>query len=234
MPESKPIIRMLIVEDDTDIGSALREYFEIQGLSATLVTDGEQALEAMQTIPNYDVVLLDVMLPKKTGFDVLRESQEMGIDSPVLMITGRGEQENILKGFGLGAADYITKPFNVDELSSRVRAVLSRTMAPSQAPMDIYMIGDVKINFSTHEVHKNNDPLHFTVMEFDLLRYLLENRGKTVTRRQLLSAVWGIDQDIVTRTIDRHMASLRQKLEVDPSDPVFIQTVYGQGYRFNI
>jgi len=229
-----PNIRMLVVEDDTDIGLALKEYFEIQGFEATLATDGEQALEEMKKKPPYDVVLLDVMLPKKTGFDVLRESQELGIESPVLMITGRGEQENILKGFGLGAADYITKPFNVDELASRVKAVLSRTLPPSQAPMDIYVIGDVKVNFSTHEVTKNGDPLHFTVMEFDLLRYLLENRGKTVTRRQLVSAGGGLDPDIATRTIDRHMASLRQKLEADPSNPVYIQTVYGQGYRFNI
>lgn len=225
---------MLVVEDDLDIGDALKEYFELQGIEVTVATDGEEGLNRMQDNPSYDIVLLDVMLPKKDGFELLKESQQLGIDSPVLMLTARGEHENILKGFGLGATDYVTKPFNVDELASRVRAILNRTMTPADAPMDIYQIGDVKINFSTHEVFRGDEKLHFTVMEFDLLRYLLQNKGMTVSRKQLLSAVWGIDQEIVTRTIDRHMASLRQKIEPDPSNPVFIQTVYGQGYRFNV
>lgn len=228
------LYRMLIIEDDTDVGTALSDFFELQGYEVTVATDGEEGLNRMREIPPFDIVLLDVMLPKKTGFDVLQESQALGIESPVLMLTGRGEQENILKGFGLGASDYVTKPFNADELAARVKAILHRTMHPSDAPMEVYNIGDVEVNFTTHEVVRNGEKLHFTALEFDLLRYLLQYRGQTVTRRQLLSAVWGIDQDIVTRTIDRHMASIRQKIEPSPAEPVFIKTVYGQGYRFEM
>ncbi len=227
-------IHMLIVEDDPDVGTALQDFFELQGIRVQRVMDGEEALERIKNQqPSFDIVLLDVMLPRKNGFEVLRESQEMGIDSAVLMLTGRGEQENVLKGFGLGALDYVTKPFDAEELAARVRAILNRTMSPSEKPMEIYQIGDVKVNFSTHEVWKQGEKIHFTALEFDLLRYLLQYRGQTVTRKQLLSAVWGIDQDIATRTIDRHMASVRQKIEPTPADPKYIETVYGLGYRFN-
>jgi DNA-binding response OmpR family regulator len=172
------------------------------------------------------------MLPKKDGFEVLRESQEVGISAPVLMLTARGEQESKLKGFGLGADDYITKPFNVEELAARVKAVLQRTLPPAKAPMDVYTIGDVEINFSTHEAFRGEEPISFTALEFDILRYLIQHRGRTVTRKQLLRDVWGIDENIITRTIDRHMASVRKKIEPDPSSPTYIETVYGIGYRF--
>lgn len=226
--------RMLIVEDDPDVGTALKDFFEITGYEVVLVNDGESGLDLMREVPPYDIALLDVMLPRKSGFDVLRESQALGVVTPVLMLTGRGEQENILKGFGLGASDYVTKPFNADELSARVRAILSRTQPPADAPMEVFSIGDVRVNFSTHEVYKEEEKLHFTALEFDLLRYLMQCRGQTVTRKQLLSAVWGIDQDIITRTIDRHMASIRQKIEPTPAEPLYIKTVYGQGYRFDL
>jgi two-component system, OmpR family, alkaline phosphatase synthesis response regulator PhoP len=224
--------RMLIVEDDPDIGVGLEDYFEMQGFNVTRVIDGEAGLDEMRNQPSYDVVLLDVMLPKKNGFDVLRESQELGVDSPVLMLTGRGDQEAILQGFGLGADDYIVKPFNADELSARVRAILARTLPPDRTPMDVYRIGDVEINFSTHEAHRDGELMNFTALEFDILRYLIHNRGRTVTRKQLLRDVWGIDQEIVTRTIDRHIASVRKKVEIDPANPQHIETVYGIGYRF--
>jgi DNA-binding response OmpR family regulator len=149
------------------------------------------------------------------------------------MITARGEQESKLKGFGLGADDYITKPFNVEELAARVKAILQRTMPPAEAPMDVYEIGDVEVNFSTHEAYRDGDELNFTALEFDILRYLIQHKGRTVTRKQLLRDVWGIDENIITRTIDRHMASVRKKIEPDPSDPTYIETVYGIGYRFD-
>jgi DNA-binding response OmpR family regulator len=186
----------------------------------------------MENMDACDVVLLDVMLPKKDGFEVLRESQEMGFSAPVLMITARGEQESKLKGFGLGADDYITKPFNVEELAARVKAILQRTMPPSEAPMDVYEIGDVEVNFTTHEAFRGDEEINFTALEFDILRYLIQHEGRTVTRKQLLRDVWGIDENIITRTIDRHMASVRKKIEPDPSAPKYIETVYGIGYRF--
>jgi DNA-binding response OmpR family regulator len=223
---------MLIVEDDADILMGLREYFEMEEYAVETAADGEEAVEQMRQMDDLDVVLLDVMLPKKDGFEVLRESQEVGISAPVLMLTARGEQESKLKGFGLGADDYITKPFNVEELAARVKAVLQRTLPPAKAPMDVYTIGDVEINFSTHEAFRGEEPISFTALEFDILRYLIQHRGRTVTRKQLLRDVWGIDENIITRTIDRHMASVRKKIEPDPSSPTYIETVYGIGYRF--
>ena len=226
------IYRMLIVEDDADVGMALQDFFEFNGYEVTRAADGESALEVMRTRPEFDIILLDVMLPKKNGFDVLRESQEMGVAAPILMLTGRGEQEAVLKGFGLGADDYVTKPFNAEELAARVKAILQRTLPPDKAPMDVYEVGNVLINFSTHEASSRDGGVSFTALEFDILRYLIQNRGRTVTRKQLLRDVWGIDQEIVTRTIDRHMASVRKKIEPDPTSPAYIETVYGIGYRF--
>lgn len=231
--QASPSYRMLIVDDDPGIASVLHDFFEIHGYDVSIAKDGVMALEMIRLIPPYDIVLLDVMLPKKSGFDVLREAREESIPSPVLMLTARGEQENVLKGFGLGAEDYIIKPFNAEELAARVKAILYRTQPPSKTPMVIYEIGTVKINFSTHEAFRDNDVVNFTALEFDILRYLIENKGRTVSRKQLLRDVWGIQQDIITRTIDRHMASIRKKIEEDSSNPRYIETVYGIGYRFN-
>lgn len=223
---------MLIVEDDPDIRMGLREYFDMQGYEVDTAKDGEIALETMQQMDPCDIVLLDIMLPKKDGFEVLRDAQEIGFSAPVLVLTAKGEQESKLKGFGLGADDYVTKPFNVEELAARVKAILQRTMPPDRAPMDVYQIGDVEINFTTHEAQRNGEDINFTALEFDILRYLIQYRGQTVTRKQLLRDVWGIDEEIITRTIDRHMASVRKKIEPDPSSPEYIKTVYGIGYRF--
>ena len=232
MNNNDQLFEMLIVEDDADIRFGLQEFFELNGYNVEIARDGEEAIEMLRKKPDYDVVLLDVMLPHKSGFDVLKESQEMGVSAPVLMLTGRGEQEAVLNGFGLGADDYVTKPFNAEELAMRVRAILHRTQPPSRAPMDIYRIGDVEINFSTHEATRNGEDIAFTALEFDILRYLIQNEGRTVTRKQLLRDVWGISQDIITRTIDRHIASVRKKIEPDPAAPSYIETVYGIGYRF--
>lgn len=223
---------MLIVEDDPDIRMGLREYFDMEGYEVETAEDGEVALETMKTTDACDIVLLDIMLPKKDGFEVLRDAQELGFSAPVLVLTAKGEQESKLKGFGLGADDYMTKPFNVEELAARIKAILQRTMPPDKAPMDVYQIGDVEINFTTHEAHRNGEEVNFTALEFDILRYLIQYRGQTVTRKQLLRDVWGIDEEIITRTIDRHMASVRKKIEPDPSSPEHIKTVYGIGYRF--
>lgn len=232
MNDTSTPFTMLIVEDDQDIRAGLRDYFEINGYNVELASDGEEAISKLLSNPDYDIVLLDVMLPKKDGFQVLRESQDVGISAPVLMITGRGEQENKLKGFGLGVQDYVTKPFDVDELAARVKAILVRTQPPDKTPMDIYQIGDVTINFSTHEASRDGEEIPFTALEYDILHYLITNRNHVVTRKQLLRDVWGISQDIETRTIDRHIASLRKKIEPNPANPEHIETVYGIGYRY--
>ncbi|ARA95035.1 DNA-binding response regulator [Rhodothermaceae bacterium RA] len=224
---------MLIVEDDPDVCMMLQEYFEINDYEVATAQDGDEALARMlDPDQDFDIVLLDVMLPRKNGFDVLRESQEQGFSAPVLMLTARGEQESVLRGFGLGAEDYVTKPFSAEELAARVKAILYRTQPADRAPMEIYTIGEVEINFSTHEAFRGQEPVSFTSLEFDILEYLIQNEGHTVTRKQLLRDVWGISQDIITRTIDRHMASIRKKIEPDPANPRYIETVYGIGYRF--
>lgn len=222
---------MLVVEDDPDVGMGLQDFFELKGYDVTLATDGKEGLRQMRE-NDFDVILLDIMLPIMNGFEVLRESQDLGVTAPVLMLTARGEQENILSGFGLGAEDYVTKPFNAEELAARVKAILQRTQPPDRAPMTVFRIGDVEINFTTHEATRNGEPVSFTALEYQILHYLIQNRGRTVTRRQLLRDVWGIEQEIVTRTVDRHIASVRKKVEEDPNEPIHIETVYGLGYRF--
>ncbi len=210
-----PTYRMLIVDDDQSIATVLHDYFELNGYDVAVAFDGEEALAQMRQTPFFDIVLMDVMLPRKSGFDVLQESRQLGIGSPVLMLTARGEQENILKGFGLGAEDYIVKPFNADELAARVKAILYRTQPPSKTPMVIYEIGEVKINFSTHEAFRDADPVNFTALEFDILRYLIENKGRTVSRKQLLRDVWKLPSTVETRTIDRHVNALRSIMDGD-------------------
>lgn len=232
---NQPVYHILLVDDDDQVRDALSDFFESEGFLVTAKADGDQALHFLQNHPKTpDLVILDVTLPGLSGFEVLEKAQEVeGFSAPVMMLSGRGEQEAILKGLGLGADDYLIKPFNADELMARVRAVLQRTQPPSRTPMSIYSIGDLTINFSTHQASRNGEPVQFTALEYDILLYLIQHKNQTVTRRQLLVDVWGIDQDIVTRTIDRHMASVRKKVEVDPTIPQFIETVYGIGYRFN-
>ena len=224
--------RMLIVEDDPEMGMGLEDFFLLKGYDVARATEGDQALQLMTTLPPYDIVLLDVMLPKKNGFDVLREARRAGVDSPVLMLTVKGNEDDKLQGFDLGADDYVTKPFSADELAARVHAVLRRSTPPSDAPMDVYTFGDVVVNFSNHTARRDDEEILFTALEFDILRYFIEHRGRTVSRKQLLRDVWGISGDITTRTIDRHVASLRKKIEPDPTVPQYIETVYGIGYKF--
>jgi DNA-binding response OmpR family regulator len=223
---------MLIVEDDPEMGMGLEDFFTLKGCDVVRAVEGEQALQLMSTLPAFDIVLLDVMLPKKNGFDVLREARKAGVATPVLMLTVKGHEEDKLHGFGLGADDYVTKPFSAEELAARVKAVLRRSSAPAEGPMDIYRFGDVEVNFSNHTAHADNEEIQFTALEFDILRYFIEHRGRTVSRKQLLRDVWGISGDITTRTIDRHVASLRKKIEPDPNVPKYIETVYGIGYKF--
>ncbi|MFQ5569410.1 MAG: response regulator transcription factor [Rhodothermales bacterium] len=224
--------RMLIIEDDPATGLVLEDLFEEKGFDVTRAVEGPQALQLMSTIPPYDIVLLDVMLPKQSGFDVLREARRAGVDSPVIVLTALNEDEERLQGFDLGADDYVAKPFNLEELEARVKAVLRRSKPLAEAPMDIYRFGDVEINFSNHTARCGEEVITFTALEFDIVRYLIEHRGRTVSRKQLLRDVWGISGDITTRTIDRHVASIRKKIEHDPKRPKHIETIYGIGYKF--
>ncbi len=224
--------RMLIVEDDREVATALEAFFGIEGFRITACSNGEEAAQLITTLPPYDVVLLDVMLPGKNGFDILRDARRAGVDSPVIMLTVRARENDKLQAFDLGADDYVTKPFNVDELALRVRAVLRRAGTDEARESESFRFGDIEVNFGQRYAHHNGRAIPFTTLEFNILRYFIQHRGRTVSRKQMLRDVWGISGDITTRTIDRHVASLRKKIEDDPAAPNFIETVYGIGYKF--
>jgi len=224
--------RLLIVEDDPEMGMGLEKFFDLKGYDVVRVTNGKEALRKMRHLPAYDIVLLDVMLPEKDGFEVLREAREAGVDSPVIMLTVKGKDEDKLRGFELGADDYVTKPFDAEELAARVQAVIRRSRAPDDAADQVHSFGDVEVDLAARTAHRNGEAMDFTALEFEILDYFIQHRGRTVSRKQLLRDVWGISGDITTRTIDRHVASLRKKIEPDSADPTYIKTVYGIGYKF--
>lgn len=239
--ENSDVARILVVDDDPEIREALEAYFQIEGCNVTSASNGEDALQRLTDDEGYDLVLLDVVLPKLNGFDVLRRSQEAGTSSPVLMMSGQGDQEDILKGFGLGAQDYIVKPFDVEELVARTKTLLGRRNDTGELP-STYRIGELELDLVDGRCSRSDTPVEFTEMELDLLRCLIQNRGYVVTKKQLLRDAWRIDEDLIAYTInpdiatdkvDQTIASIRQKVEVDPTKPQFIQTVYGLGYRFN-
>lgn len=224
--------RMLIIEDDPDVGFSMEAVFGMEGFDVDRALDGVAGLEKMMTLPPFDVVLLDINLPLKGGFEILREARQRGVDSPVIIVSARGREEDRLKGFALGADDYMAKPFNFDELALRVRAVLRRSAAPQETQDHIVRIGNVVVDLDSHAAWHGHRSIAFTALEFSILRYFVQHRGRTVSRRQLLRDVWGMSDEVATRTIDRHVASLRKKIEVDPAEPRLIETVYGVGYKF--
>lgn len=227
-----PEARLLIAEDDPDVGESLQALFSRKGYQVRHLTDGDEALQEMTTLPPYDLVLLDVKLPEKDGFEVLREARRSGVDSPVIMLTVKDEHKHKLRGFDLGADDYVTKPFDIEELAARVETVLSRSESALPDTGDVYSFGDLTVHFPEERVTKGEGHLALTDLEFDILAYFIRHRGRTVSREQLLRDVWGISGDITTRTIDRHVASLRKKIEPTPDDPTYLETVYGIGYKF--
>ncbi len=219
---------------------ALETYFQMENYDVATAEDGVRALELMGDEPRLDLVLLDVVLPRMNGFEVLQESETLGYTAPVLMMSGRGDQENILKGFGLGAQDYIVKPFDPEELFERTEALIGRDGGPPQE-FDEYTIGSNVVDFRANVIRKGKREIAFSEMEIDILRCLIQNRGCVVTKKRLLRDAWHIDEDLIAYTInpdvavakiDRHVNSIRRKIEPTPSKPRFIHTVYGLGYRF--
>lgn len=231
-PTDSEEVRLLVAEDDPDVGDGLEDLFSRKGYDVIRTTDGTETLQELTSLPPYDVVLLDVMLPEKDGFEVLREARQAGVDSPVILLTVKDEHKHKLRGFDLGADDYVTKPFDARELAARVEAVLARSETDGPETGEVYSFGEITVHFLEETVTKNGEEMDFTDLEFDVLEYLIKHRGRTVSREQLLRDVWGISGDITTRTIDRHVASLRKKIEPDPEAPTYIETVYGIGYKF--
>jgi DNA-binding response OmpR family regulator len=221
--------RILVVEDDPAMSVALRDGFEFEKHIVAMATDGEEALRAARDI-DHDVIILDVMLPKKSGLDVCRELRKSGNNTPIIMLTARGQEVDKVVGLKLGAADYITKPFSFMELLARLEAVMRRTRR--ELPPDQVAFGDVKLDFRKYQASKAGVPMDLTQREFRILRYFLDHANAVVTRESLLHHVWGYDPSAMTRTVDTHVARLRQKIETTPAEPQHLLTVHRVGYRF--
>ena len=221
--------RILVIEDEPGLVLTLTDRLASEGYHVEAATDGAAGLERA-TAEAFDLVLLDVMLPEKNGFDVCRDLRRHGIETPVLMLTARGQTLDKVLGLKLGADDYLTKPFEMMELLARVEALLRR--APTAAAPDAFRFGDVQVDFRRAEVVRAGTPIELSAREFQLLRYFVEHRGEALSREQILSDVWAYDAVPATRTVDVHVAWLRQKLEANPRRPQHILTVHGLGYKF--
>jgi two-component system alkaline phosphatase synthesis response regulator PhoP len=222
--------RLLLVEDEAGLVMTLTDRLIREGYSVESSADGESGLERAAT-ESFDLILLDVMLPRLTGFDVMRELRRRGIETPVIMLTARGQVVDKVVGLKLGADDYVTKPFEMIELLARIEAKLRRAPAVLHAA-DGYQFGDIRIDFRKAEITKAGEPLDLSAREFQLLRYFIEHRGATLTREELLNEVWGYNSMPSTRTVDVHVAWLRQKIEPNPRHPQYVLTIHGMGYKF--
>jgi two-component system alkaline phosphatase synthesis response regulator PhoP len=222
--------RLLLVEDEPGLVLTLSDRLSCEGYAVESIADGESALERASKEP-FDLILLDVMLPKLGGFDVLRELRHRDIETPVIMLTARGQVVDKVVGLKLGADDYVTKPFEMVELLARIEAKLRRAPVTLH-PAEGYQFGDVRVDFRRAEVTRGGAPLDLSAREFQLLRYFIEHRGATLTRDELLNEVWGYNAMPSTRTVDVHVAWLRQKIEPNARHPQFILTVHGMGYKF--
>jgi len=221
--------RILIVEDEPDIALGLREDLGSHGYDVEVVRDGESAAQRGKE-PGWDLILLDLMLPRKDGFDVCRQLRKDGVNTPIIMLTARTHEAEKVMGLDLGADDYVTKPFSPRELRSRIQAVLRRT-AENQA--GIYRFGDCEVDFDRGEVRRQGSVLDVTALEFRLLSVFIRRRGRLLSRRQLLDAAWGADTFITERVVDTHVSNLRKKVEAVPARPRYLHSVRGMGYRFD-
>src|SRR5262245_16252695 len=221
--------RILVIDDEPEIVRGIEDNLKFEGYQTVVATNSEAGLAlARQEMP--DLILLDIMMPRLSGWDVCRELRSRGIDVPVIMLTARAEEADRVRGLELGADDYITKPFSVRELMARVHAVLRRP-GPRRKSVAL-AFGDVRVHVPARQVFKGGREVAMTRKEFDLLVYLVQHRGEIITRERLLDHVWGYERFPTTRTVDTHVLRLRRKFETDPDRPAFILTVHGQGYRF--
>jgi len=223
--------RILLVEDEPGLRMTLVDRLRREGYEVETRADGETGLRAAVE-EAFDLIILDLMLPLKSGLEVCRELRQAGRAMPVLMLTARGQLSDKLSGFQTGADDYLTKPFEMMELLARLEALLRRAPSPAGTGGAGYRFGRVHVDFRSTEVALAGKKLDLSAMEFHLLRYFIEHRGETLSRERLLHEVWGYDSPPQTRTVDVHVAWLRQKLEEDPRQPRWIVTVHGFGYRF--
>jgi DNA-binding response OmpR family regulator len=222
--------RILVVEDDPAILRGLADSLRRESYEVLTAADGESAWRLVEQ-KNPDLMILDLMLPKMSGYEVCRKMRGKSLNTPILMLTARGEEGDRVLGLDLGADDYVAKPFSLRELLARVRALLRRAQ-PARALLDELRVNDVVIDFRSYEAHKGGLPLEMTRREFQLLRALASRPGEVITRSELLDQVWGLEAYPTTRTVDNHMAGLRARLEQDPAQPRHLLTVRGVGYKW--
>ncbi len=223
--------RLLIIEDDPQSSIDLSLFLEAEGYEVVLEGDGETGLRQAVSLPGYDLILLDAKLPDRSGFEVLREMRMQGAGTPVLILTGLDEHEDIMRGFELGADDYLTKPFSTEELLARIHAILRRTQMVPEEASGRYRLGGLLVDLSKKTVTRDDTSIELTELEFKLLRYLILHRGRTATREQILRDVWKLPSTVETRTIDRHVNALRGIMDGDDEETWPIKSVYGIGYK---
>ena len=224
--------RVLLVEDEPGLVMTLTDRLESEGFTVESATDATVGLQRALG-ETFDMILLDVMLPGGSGLDICRSIREKGIQTPVLMLTARGQVVDRVVGLKLGADDYLVKPFELAELLARIEAVSRRTRpAPAGATPEVFEAGNLHVDFRRAEVSKDGTLVGLSAREYKLLRYFIEHRGATLSREELLNEVWGYNSMPSTRTVDVHVAWLRQKIEPNPRHPQFILTVHGMGYKF--
>ncbi len=222
--------KVLLVEDDPAISFALRDGFEYEGWTVVSSEDGAAALDLARD-HKLDIMILDVMLPNMSGLDVCRQLRGAGNNLPIIMLTARGQEIDRVLGLKMGADDYVTKPFSFTELLARVEALLRR-VRNQMTRKALHRFGNLAICFDEMTATRNGELLDLTAREFRLMQYFIEHRGKVITRDQLLDAVWGYNSFPASRTVDMHIAKLRQKIEETPNQPRLLVTIHGSGYKF--
>jgi DNA-binding response OmpR family regulator len=219
---------VLIIEDDSTMLRGLKDNFEYSGYNVITASDGEAGLNAaLDTKP--DLIILDIMLPKINGYEICRLIRREKLDMSIIMLTAKGEESDIILGLNLGADDYVTKPFSIKELLARVAAFLRRRKQPEE---DTYEFADFVFDISAHRLLKNGEEIKLSPKEFGLLELFLKKQGKALTRDEILNAVWGYNSFSGHRSVDRFVTTLRNKIETDPHNPVFIHTLREVGYKF--
>jgi two-component system alkaline phosphatase synthesis response regulator PhoP len=231
MNNLQPPSRLLLVEDEKGIAIVIADLLRGEGHTVEAVADGETGLQRALT-GNFDLLILDVMLPGINGYEICKRVREHGFEGAILMLTARAQVNDRVEGLRKGADDYLIKPFSPEELAARAHALLRRVHKKGVTPVVSYKFGDVEIDFSQMEIVKNGQPLSLTGKEWELLRFLINNRGQILSRDAILAKVWGEQKFITPRTVDVHIAWLRQKLEKNPQSPRHILTIRGEGYRF--
>ena len=221
--------RILIVEDEPDIALGLEDDLTVEGHEVEVVRDGDTASRRGRE-PEWDLILLDVMLPRKDGFEVCRELRRARVQTPIILLTAKAQEAEKILGLELGADDYVTKPFSPRELRARIKAVLRRFSLPHQ---ETYRFGEVEVDFARAEVRRAGAAVEVTPIEFKLLAAFIQRRGRVLSREQLLDAAWDRDTHVTDRAVDAHIVNLRRKIEPQPGEPKFLLSVRGLGYRFD-